>query len=51
MDFVVDQAAAGLDGAAKQLMQGAFARGVHGFYVQPLQDEADMGSPTNMQAD
>lgn len=27
MDFVVDQAAAGLDGAAKQLMQGAFARG------------------------
>ncbi len=27
MDFVVDQAAAGLDAAAKQLMQGAFARG------------------------
>ena len=25
--------------------------GVHGLYVQPLQDEADMGSPTNMQAD
>ncbi|DBB00160.1 hypothetical protein WJX77_011844 [Trebouxia sp. C0004] len=51
MGFVVDQAAAGLDAAAKQLMQGAFARGVHGLYVQPLQDEANMGSPTNMQAD
>ncbi|KAL0051061.1 hypothetical protein WJX82_001259 [Trebouxia sp. C0006] len=42
IDFVVDQAV-GLDAAAKQLMQGAFARGVHGLY--------DMGSPTNMQAD
>lgn len=27
MDFVVDQAA-GLNAAAKQLMQGAFARGI-----------------------